>query len=145
MNFWDFLRKNTSESEKGYLKQLFSIASADGHLDPIELDYIVAMGKQLNLSEEEITALQDSTDATQRELRLPDHKEGQFFMLFSLINLILADEEVHPQEMKMTESIVMRLGYAPDTVHAIIDTIQYNRDNGVSPEDTYQHLKRYLA
>lgn len=66
-------------------------------------------------------------------------------MLFSLINLILADEEVHPQEMKMTESIVMRLGYAPDTVHAIIDTIQYNRDNGVSPEDTYQHLKRYLA
>ncbi len=145
MNFWSFLRKNTSESEKDYLKQLFSIASADGHLDPTELDYIVSIGKQLNFSEEEINALQHSTDITRRELRLPNHEEGRFFMLFSLINLILADDEVHPQEMRITESIVMRLGYAPDTVHAIINTVQYNRANGISSEDTYQHLKRYLA
>ena len=145
MNFWGFLRKNTSESEKDYLKQLFSIASADGNLDATELDYIVSIGKQLNFSEEEINALQNSTDTTRRALRLPDHEEGRFFMLFSLINLILADDEVHPQEMKITESIVMRLGYAPDTVHAIINTIQYNQANGVSSEDTYRHLKRYLA
>ncbi|MGB3852346.1 MAG: TerB family tellurite resistance protein [Tunicatimonas sp.] len=145
MNFWAFLRKNTSESEKDYLKQLFSIASADGHLDDNELAYITSMGKRLNFSEEEVVALQKCTETTRTTLRLPKHEEGRFFMLFSLINLILADDEVHPQEMKITESIVMRLGYDPDTVHTIIDTIQYNQSNGVSSEATYQRLKRYLA
>jgi uncharacterized tellurite resistance protein B-like protein len=145
MNFWAFLRKNTSESEKNYLKQLFSIASADGHLDDNELAYITSMGKRLNFSEEEISALQNCTETTRNTLQLPKHEEGRFFMLFSLINLILADNEVHPQEMKITESIVMRLGYDPDTVHTIIDTIQYNQSNGVSSEATYQRLKRYLA
>lgn len=145
MNFWAFLRKNTSESEKDYLKQLFSIASADGHLDDNELAYITSVGKRLNLSEEEINALQNCTEIARKTLRLPKHEEGRFFMLFSLINLILADDEVHPQEMRVTESIVMRLGYDPDTVHTIIDTIQYNRANGVSSEATYQRLKRYLA
>lgn len=145
MDFWRFLRKNTSKSEKEYLKQLFSIASADGHLDATELAYITSIGKRLNFTEEEISALQEDVDTTQRAPRLPKHEEGRFFMLFSLINLILADNEVHPQEMRVTESIVMRLGYDPDTVHTIIDTIQYNRANGVSSEATYQRLKRYLA
>ena len=145
MSFWNFLSNNTSDQEKNYLKQLFSIASADGHLDDTEMQYIVSMGKRLNFSEDEIQELQNDLDARQSTPALPNHKEGKFFMLFSLINLILADDEVHPQEMRITENIVMKLGYDPDTVDIILETIRYNKDNGIPPEDTYQHLKRYLA
>ena len=145
MSFWNFLSKNTNEREKNYLKQLFSIASADGHLDDTEMQYIVSMGKKLNFSEEEIQALKDDIDTKRITPTLPDSKEGKFFMLFSMINMILADDEVHPQEMKITESIVMKLGYDPTTVDTILETIQYNKASGISPEDTYQHLKRHLA
>ena len=145
MNFWSFLSDNTNEQEKDYLKQLFSIASADGHLDKVEMEYIVSIGKRLNFSEEEIRDLKDDPDTKNATPQLPNNKEGRFFMLFSLINMILADGEVHPQEMKITENMVMKLGYAPDTVNTILETIRYNKANGISPDDTYQHLKRYLA
>lgn len=145
MNFWNFLNKNTSEREKDYLKQLFSIASADGHLDDTEMKYIVSMGRRLNFSEAEIRALKDDLHAESKTPQLPNNKEGRFFMLFSLINLILADDEVHPQEVAITENIVMRLGYDPTTVDTILETIRYNKINGISPDDTYQHLRRYLA
>ena len=145
MSFWNFLSNNTNEREKNYLKQLFSIASADGHLDDTEMQYIVSMGKRLNFSEQEIQELKEDLDGKQVNPTLPNNKEGKFFMLFSLINLILADDEVHPQEIKITESIVMKLGYDPDTVDTILETIRYNKSSGISPEDTYQHLKKHLA
>ena len=145
MSFWNFLSNNTNEQEKNYLKQLFSIASADGHLDDTEMQYIVSMGKRLNFSEDEIQELKDDLDTKQAPPALPNNKEGKFFMLFSLINLILADDEVHPQEMRITEGIVMKLGYDPGTVDTILETIRYNKASGISSEDTYQHLKRYLA
>ena len=145
MNFWKFLSNNTNAREKSYLKQLFSIASADGHLDDTEMEYIVSMGKRLNFSEEEICALRDDISAENETPQLPNSKDGRFFMLFSLIHLILADDEVHPQEVEITESIVMRLGYDPSTVETILETIRYNKINGISPDATYQHLQRYLA
>lgn len=145
MNFWNFLSNNTSTRERNYLKQLFSIASADGHLDDTEMDYIVSMGKRLNFSEEEIHALKNDLSAENKAPQLPNSKDGRFFMLFSLINLILADDEIHPQEVEITENIVMRLGYDPTTVDTILETIRYNKTNGISPDATYQHLRRYLA
>ena len=145
MSFWSFLSNNTNEQEKNYLRQLFSIASADGHLDDTEMKYIVSMGKRLNFSEDEIQELRDNLDEQQTTPSLPKTKEGKFFMLFSLINLIIADDEVHPREISIAENIVMRLGYDPDTVDTILETIQYNKTSGISPEDTYQHLKQHLA
>ena len=145
MSFWNFLSNTTNNQERNYLKQLFTIASADGHLDDTEMQYIVSMGKRLNFSEDEIQELKNDLSTKQATPTLPNNKEGKFFMLFSLINLILADDEVHPQEMRITENIVMKLGYDPDTVDIILETIRYNKASGISAEDTYQHLKRHLA
>ena len=145
MNFWKFLSNNTNEQEKNYLRQLFSIASADGNVDDTEMQFIIAMGKHLNFSEEEIQALKDDISHKDQTIVLPNNKEGKFFMLFSLINLIIADDEVHPQEMRITENMVMRLGYDPNTVDIILETIRYNKASGISPEDTYLYLKKHLA
>ena len=145
MSFWNFLSNNTNSRERNYLKQLFSIASADGHLDDTEMEYIISMGKRLNFSEDEIQELKDELDTKQEPPTLPNNKEGKFFMLFSLINLIIADDEVHPREISIAENIVMKLGYDPDTVDTILETIRYNKASGISPDDTYQHLKKHLA
>lgn len=145
MSFWNFLSNNTNDQEKKYIRQLFSIASADGNLDDTEMEYIVSIGKRLDFTEEEIQELKDDLVIRQSKPTLPNNKEGKFFMLFSLINLILADDEVHPQEIKITENMVMKLGYDPDTVDTILETIRYNKSNGITPEETYQYLKKHLA
>lgn len=138
------MNRNTNRCEKSYLKHLFSIASADGHLDDTEMEYIVSIGKRLNFTEEEIAEIKH--DRRERSSsRLPAYQDGRFFMLFSLINLILADNEVHPEEVRITENIVMQLGYDPGTVDTILETIRYNKDNGISPDATYEHLRKYLA
>ena len=144
MNFWNFLSKRTSQRERNYLQHLFRIAGADGRLDDTEMKYIVSIGKRLNFSEEDIQALAHEV-RQQNNLPLPNHQDGRFFMLFSLINLILVDNEVHPEEIRITESIVMQLGYDPSTVYTILETISHNKSNGVPPEATYQYLQKYLA
>lgn len=145
MSFWNFLSNNTNSQEKKYMRQLFSIASADGNLDDTEMEYIISIGKRLDFSEEEIQELKNDLSSKQAKPTLPNNKEGKFFMLFSLINLILADDEVHPKELEITENMVMKLGYDPDTVDTILETIRYNKSNGITPEETYQYLKKHLA
>ena len=144
MNLWKFLSKQTNQREKNYLQHLFSIAAADGRLDDVEMEYIISIGKRLDFSEKEIRALEREVQQ-KKSLPLPVRQDGRFFMLFSLINLILADDEIHPEELRITESIVMRLGYDPSTVDTILETILHNKNNGISPEATYEHLQKYLA
>lgn len=145
MNFWNFLSQRTSEQEKDYVRQLFNIASADGRLDDVELEYIVSVGKKLDFSEEEVQQLREGQELDGGSPRARRDKDSRFFMLFSLINLILADGEIHPREMRVTENIIMKLGYDPDTVKVILNAICRNKLRGISPEATYEHLRRHLA
>ena len=145
MSLRDLFSPDKRASQKDYLRQLFLIALSDGTLDEEEMGYILALGQKLDLTQEEVLELRENFDPDNIKYRLPQDKEGKFFLLFSLINLILADDEVHPQEIQATQTIVMKLGYAPDTVEIILEAVQYNQQHGVPAETTYQHLKKYLA
>ncbi len=144
MGIWDafFSRRN---HEREYINQLFRVAWADGSLDQVEVQYIYSVGKKLGMEKEELQDVRDNFDPATLSYKPPRKREDRFFMLFYLINMILADDAVHPEEMRITENIVMKLGYDPDTVDAIIGAIKTNQKKDISAEETYENLKVQLG
>lgn len=145
MGFLNFLSQSRQEKGKEYLKQLFLVALADGSLDDVEKSYILSVGKRFNIPADEVEKLSQDIKPDDIKYKLPGNAEERFFLLFYLINLIRANGEIHPHEVKVAENIVMRLGYAPDTVAIILQTIEHNQERNISVEDTYQHLKELLS
>lgn len=144
MGIWDtfFSRRN---HEREYINQLFRVAWADGSLDEMEEQYIYSIGRKLGMEKEELQNVRDNFNPATLAYKPPRKREERFFMLFYLINMILADNEVHPEEMRITENIVMKLGYDPDTVDTIIRAIEANQAKDISAEETYESLKMQLG
>lgn len=145
MSFLNFFNANNRKKEKDYLKQLFMVALADGSMDDVEKQYILSIGARFNISASEIEEIIQNLNPEDVKYQVPGDTEEKFYMLFYLINLIRADGEIHPHEIKVAENIVMRLGYAPDTVSIILQTIEHNQKQNISVEETYQHLKKRLG
>ncbi len=145
MSIWDFFGDKQKIKEREYLKQLFLVALADGSLDAVERQYIHSIGAQFNIPPDEIDPLSKNLKQEDIQYSTPGNAEEKFFMLFYLVNLIRADGHIHPQEVKVAENMVMRMGYAPDTVRIILQTIENNQNRNISAEDTYQHLKESLG
>ncbi len=144
MSFWNLFSPSKREREEDFIRQLFHLALADNVLDQVELAYIQRIGQKLGLSDDRIEELRSSS--AEEDIRYLQPPSGeQFFTIFYLINLILIDEEVHQEELKIAQRMVMKLGYSPDTVEIILETIQYNQSQEISVEETYQHLKKRLS
>ena len=97
------------------------------------------------MTKEELAEARENFNSATLVYKPPRDREQRFFMLFYLINLIRADDEIHPEEMRITENIVMKLGYSPDTVDTILSTIETNQNQGISPEETYTNLTEQLG
>lgn len=145
MGFLNFFSSSRQEEGKEYLKQLFLVALADGSLEDIEKSYILSVSERFNIPPEEVENLDKDLKPEDIKYKLPGNSEERFFLLFYLINLIRADGEINPQEIKVAENIVMRLGYAPDTVGIILQTIEHNQENNISVEETYHYLRKLLG
>lgn len=144
MSFWNLFSASKREREEDFIRQLFHLALADNVLDRVEIAYIHRIGRKLGLSSERIDELcQDMSEENVKYLKPPSGEK--FFSIFYLINLILVDDEVHDQEIDIAQTMVMKLGYAPDTVEIILDSIQHNQTQGISVEETYQQLKKRLG
>jgi uncharacterized tellurite resistance protein B-like protein len=144
MSFWNLFSPSKRAREEDYIRQLFHLALADDMLEEVERDYILSIGHKLGFSDERISELfLTSSEEDIRYLKPPSGEH--FFSIFYLINLIRVDEEVHEDELKIARRMVMKLGYAPDTVDTILETIQYNQAQNISVEETYHHLKKRLS
>lgn len=146
MGIWDaFFNRQHRNREREYINQLFRVACADGSLDEIEVDYIYSVGEKLGMTKEELAETRENIDSATLVYKPPRDREQRFFMLFYLINMIRADDVIHPEEMRITENIVMKLGYSPDTVDTILSAIETNQNQGISPEETYANLTEQLG
>lgn len=145
MGIWSaFFNRQNRNREQEYINQLFRVACADGSLDEIEVAYIYSVGEKLGMTKEELVEARENYNSDTLAYTPPRNREQRFFMLFYLINMIRADDVIHPEEMRITENIVMKLGYTADTVDTILSAIDTNQKQGISPEETYAHLTEQL-
>lgn len=143
-DIWRNYRPTEPYKKESYLRQMYYLAYADQYLSEKEKSYILDVGLQIQLEKDRIVELgYQSKNQSPHFVRLP--RKNRFFYVFHLVNLIRMSEDVSDDAICRAQFILMKQGYAPDTVDIILATIEQNEKAGASYHQTYNQLKETLG
>lgn len=127
---------------KSYLKQLFSIALADTHLDRREEEYLVYTAEKMGISHQELETIKNCPDGI--DTIIPDNYYLRFRMIFDFVWMMMIDGEIDPREIAVCKQIVDQLDFASGIVDDLVDHINYHLSCGISPEHTFSKFEEML-
>lgn len=130
-------------SAKSHIKNLIEIAAADGNFDEIEHNLLKEIAKRNGISGSKLKEIEANPDHIAFEI--PNGKEERFNQMYDLVHMMIVDNEVHSEEMKLCNLFALRFGYPKDGVQELIDTIKGNIENGNTPKDTMKRIDMMLA
>lgn len=130
MNFSDILNlfNQGKSTAKSHMKNLIEMAASDGNFDEVEFDLLKKIAKRNNISESQLKAIRNDTSSITFEI--PEDKIEKFNQLYDLVHMMIVDEAVHQEEMKLCNLFAIKFGYNKDKVDELIGTIQNNIKNG---------------
>lgn len=117
------------------LKLLISLAQIDGKVAEREQNYIIHIGKANDLTQQEIIPLFEK----RHELIIPEDlsDDQRFDYLFSLVQLMKADERMFKEEMMFCTKIAETLGYGSQAIFEFLLHVK----PGVMEKDEIINLK----
>ena len=104
--------------KKSHLRNLISLAKADGHLHPDEEKMIYKMGEKYGLKDRQVASLLRSDKKT--ELHVPDTHEAKMDQLYDIVMMVYADGVVEDTEIAFCEEVVDKFGYKKEIVSWLI-------------------------
>ena len=130
MSIAEIFESGERTQDKGHFKNLVLIANADGHLDDTEIATLHKIGRKIGLTHTQIGAIMDNPK--QYAVIPPVSKDERFEMLIDLVRIMLADNVIADQEMKLVERFAVQLGYKSIEdvdVESVIALIVRGEDN----------------
>jgi uncharacterized tellurite resistance protein B-like protein len=125
MGFLDKLKyqlDNTdTKAKKSHIKNLFSVALADGKLENIEFDFILHVADNLYLDRQTVREIHGSL--TDVPFFVPNHEKQRLDQIYDLVSLALIDGELNDQEILVCKNISIQFGYRPVVVELMMKTI----------------------
>jgi len=140
MKFSDILSrfKQGKTTAHSHMKNLIEIAAADGHFDNVEDDLLSKIAKRNGIGKnklEEIKAQPNSVD-----FEVPEDSSEKFSQLFDLVHMMIVDDEIHPEEMKLCNLYAIKFGYNKNNIDELIATIKSNIENKQTVDDTEKRI-----
>jgi len=109
---------------RSHVKNLISIALADGHLSADEWELLVYLGSRLGMEEEEIKAIRENPEAV--TFVIPKTHDQRVQQIEDLVLLMSIDHDINPKEVELCKKISLKLDVLPQ----IVDDIISDRNNG---------------
>lgn len=103
---------------RSHVKNLLSVALADGHLDPDEWDLLVTISKVMGISEEEIHTIKEKPE--QVPFIPPKKYEDKVQQIHDLVAVMTVDSYISPRELALCKKISLKLDILPNIVDDII-------------------------
>lgn len=104
---------------RSHVKNLISIALADGHLSEDEWELLVYLASRLGMEEEEIAAIKENPEAV--TFVMPKTHEQRVQQIEDLVLLMSIDHDINPNEVELCKKIALRLDVLPQIVDRIIE------------------------
>lgn len=104
--------------KKNHIKNLLTLAKADGHMHEKEIQLLFKIGHGYGLKDWQIQNLIDHTDSF--ELTIPDNYNDRMNLLYDLILMVFADEVVEKREIEFCEDIAKRFGMKKELVKWLV-------------------------
>lgn len=144
MKFTEILNlfKQGKSSAKSHIKNLIEIAAADGNFDDVEYDLLQKIAKRNNISQSQLKEIKSNPGAV--EFEVPEDNNEKFHQMYDLVHMMIVDNEIHKEEMKLCNLFAVKFGYSKKNIEDLISTIQGNIKNGNGPADTMKRVEWML-
>ena len=123
--------------KKNHLKNLLSLAKADGHFHEKEKAMLEKIGKRYGLKDKQIRHILD--DQEPFEVNIPDNFNDRMNLIYDVLLMVYADEVVEKEEIKFCESMMESFGMKKDLVKWLLNIF----DQGVPPiGEAWEEVKK---
>lgn len=139
-----FFEHQKSSFKKSYLRNLISLASADGFLDDDEKILIYRIGKTRGLKEWQINELL-AEDYTHFDVFIPEGVGNRMNLLYDIMQMIYADGTVNNNEVEFIIGIVKQFKLRPEIVHHLIDMFQYGSPSPKDWKEFVEYINEVFA
>jgi uncharacterized tellurite resistance protein B-like protein len=103
---------------RSHVKNLVSIALADGHLSEDEWELLVYLASRLGMEEEEINAIRENPEAV--TFVMPKTHDQRVQQIEDLVLLMSIDHDINPNEVELCKKISLKLDVLPQIVDDIV-------------------------
>jgi len=133
-----FFEHQKTSYKKSYLTNLITLASSDGHLDEAERELIVKIGRKRGLKDWQINELLE--DQSHKEVFLPESISNRMEMLYDLMQIVYADNNVTANEVKYVTEIVHELKLRT----AIVDQLMVMFSQGTPETSEWREFVEFV-
>jgi uncharacterized tellurite resistance protein B-like protein len=142
MNFTDFITNHGKRVNKEAFIHLVQISKTDGRINKDELELLHKEGKKFGLTDPEI----DHLIHTERDhhYHLPYSLQEKFDHLYKIAEMILADDKVKEEEIKMIKRFAIEAGFEYSKIDAVVKIIMDGVREDISEEALFNKFKKKL-
>ncbi|MBD1397143.1 TerB family tellurite resistance protein [Pontibacter sp. JH31] len=137
-----FFESEEVKKLKSHITNLGALAKADGHVDPSEMDFIIAIGERHGMKPSEVRNLLSHVEDVKPQL--PTNDSERFDQIYDLVEMMLADGIVDESEMEFCISMAARLGFKKAIVGVLVRKISVGVKDGLSREDIKKETQAFL-
>lgn len=124
------------------MKNLIELAATDGQFMDVEYDLLKNIARRNNISESKLKEIRSNPSSVQFEV--PTDPKEKFVQLYDLVHMMIVDNQIHAEEMKLTNLFALKFGYPRDKVQDLISSIQSNIRNKQAPEEAMKRVEMLL-
>ncbi|MBA9075328.1 MULTISPECIES: hypothetical protein [Rufibacter] len=110
---------DTKEKKLAFFQNLVLVAIADRNIEEEESDFLVTIGQQLNLSEEDTRAIGDNV--TNLTFTIPEEGLQKTLELQTLVQMMMQDGHMARREYNLCLHYANQIGYGKDVLQDMID------------------------
>lgn len=137
-----FFESEETKRLKSHITNLGALARVDGHLDPAEVKYIVAIGKKNGMKAGEVRELISSVKDV--DPHMPANDSERFDQIYDLVEMMLADGIVDENEMDFCINMASKLGFKKTIVGVLVRKISMGVKDGQARDVIKQDAQSFL-
>ena len=104
---------------KSHVKNLVTVALADGQLSPEEWELLVSIADRIGITERETQTIKNNPDAV--NFMPPKKYDEKVQQIEDLVAVMTIDREINEKEVELCKKISLRLDVLPQIVDNIIE------------------------
>ncbi|WP_299754194.1 TerB family tellurite resistance protein [uncultured Pontibacter sp.] len=137
-----FFESEETKRLKSHISNLGALAKVDGHLDPSEMKFIIAIGQKHGLKPNEVRDL--LTDVNVKAPQLPTNDSERFDQIYDLVEMMLADGIVDENEMDFCINMAAKLGFKKSIVGVLVGKISMGVKDGLTRDNIKREAQAFL-
>jgi uncharacterized tellurite resistance protein B-like protein len=118
MDLLKIFRTDHDGVRKSHMKNLISVALADGHLDDEEWSLLVTIAQVLQFSPDEIRAIRENQEPV--KFVPPKKYEDKVQQIYDLVAMMTVDDTINEKELQLCKRISLNLDLLPQIVDDVI-------------------------